>query len=62
LLAASRLVRAGGRLVFILPASMRNKDVGLGEGWSIKWSQTFDNEFAGTSVSVAILTAVAAMK
>lgn len=61
LLAASRLVRAGGRLVFILPASMRNKDVGLGEGWSIKWSQTFDNEFAGTSVSVAILTAVAAM-
>ena len=53
--AAASLVRAGGRLVAVLPASARNNfDVA---GFACVWSRVFDNEFAGTSVSVAILTA-----
>lgn len=60
--AAARLVRPSGRLVFVLPSSMRDKDPGLGAGWLIKWSAPLDNEFAGTSVSVVILTAVAPAK
>lgn len=55
--AAARLLRSGGRLVFVLPASMKGKDVGLGAGWSCSWSRIYDNEFAGTSVSVVILRA-----
>lgn len=42
-----------GRLVAILPASAKGKD--LLPGWQCEWSQVFDNEFAGTSVSVVIL-------
>lgn len=52
---ASTLIQAGGRLVAILPASMRGKD--LLEGWEGEWSGVFSNEFAGTGVSVAIYAA-----
>lgn len=44
-----------GRLVAILPASAKGKD--LLPGWSMEWARTFDNEFAGTSVSVVVLIA-----
>ena len=53
--AAAPLVRAGGRLVAILPASARNR-FEL-EGFDCAWSAVYANEFAGTSVSVAILSA-----
>lgn len=56
--AASTLVKRGGRLVAILPASFKGKDVL--PGWAVEWSRVFDNEFAGTSVSVVILLAEAA--
>ena len=59
LLAAARLVKPGGRMVFVLPASMKDTEAGLPAGWLVKWSSVFDNEFAGTSVSVVILTAIA---
>lgn len=55
--AAARLVRPGGRLVAILPASMRDKP--QLPGFSEQWSQTYAGEFADTSASVAILTAIA---
>jgi hypothetical protein len=35
---------------------MRNKPIL--PGWSVEWSQVFAGEFAGTSVSVAILCGV----
>lgn len=53
--AAASLVKAGGRLVAILPASMQGK--ALLPGWHHAWSETFSGEFAGTGVSVSILTA-----
>lgn len=53
--AAASLVKKGGRLVAILPSGMRNKDIL--PGWDVKWTDVFDNEFGGTSVSVVILTA-----
>lgn len=43
-----------GRLVAILPASARGKDL---PGLRCEWHGPFDNEFAGTSVSVCILVA-----
>lgn len=52
---AAKLVRPGGRLVAILPASARNGFTL--PGMACRWSETFHNEFAGTSVSVAILIA-----
>lgn len=52
---ASTMLALGGRLVAILPASAKGKDVL--PGWSLEWSQVFANEFAGTSVSVVILVA-----
>lgn len=52
---ASAMLAKGGRLVAILPASAKGKD--LLPGWTLDWSRVFDNEFAGTSVSVVILTA-----
>ena len=52
---AASLLADGGRLVAILPASARNKD--LLEGFNHEWSQRIENEFAGTTVSVVILTA-----
>ncbi|MEN6544470.1 MAG: DUF4942 domain-containing protein [Armatimonadia bacterium] len=59
--AAAGLVKSGGkgfwtgRLVAILPASAKGKD--LLPGWDCDWYGPFDNQFAGTSVSVVILTA-----
>ena len=53
--AAATLVRAGGRIVAVLPASARNS-FEL-PGFLCEWSKVYENEFAGTSVSVAILTA-----
>lgn len=52
---AANMLSKGGRLVAILPASSIGKDVL--PGLSCKWSKVFSNEFAGTSVSVAILVA-----
>ncbi|WP_211168229.1 class I SAM-dependent methyltransferase [Azoarcus indigens] len=52
---AAGLLAAGGRLVAILPASARNKDVL--PGWACEWSKIYANEFAGTSVDVVILVA-----
>lgn len=48
-------MKKGGRLVAILPSGMRNKDIL--PGWDVSWTQVFDNEFGGTSVSVVILKA-----
>ncbi|MNX81936.1 hypothetical protein D3C86_1136440 [compost metagenome] len=45
----------GGRLVAILPASAKNKFTLT--GFTCEWSQVFDNEFDGASVSVVILKA-----
>lgn len=53
--AAASLVQKGGRLVAILPSGARNRDIL--PGWDVSWTQVFDNEFGGTSVSVVILKA-----
>lgn len=53
--AASMLNPAGGRLVAVLPSSAKGKQ--LLEGFDHEYSQVFENEFAGTSVSVVILAA-----
>lgn len=54
--AAAKVLRKGGVLVAILPASAKNKfDL---PGCSLEWSQTYDNEFAGTGISVIILRAI----
>ncbi|VTU46091.1 hypothetical protein SRS16P2_00479 (plasmid) [Variovorax sp. SRS16] len=55
LAAAAELVQPGGRLVAILPASMRGKDVL--PGWETQWSSVYAGEFAGTSAAVVFLTA-----
>lgn len=55
--AAAQLVRAGGRIVAILPASARGKDI-LGAAWDSTWSEVYRDEFPGTSVAVVILTGV----
>lgn len=61
--AAGRLISVERAGVFLFPviacrASAKGKDVL--PGWSCEWLRTYDNEFAGTSVSVVILTAVRA--
>ena len=53
---ASGLLKPSGKLVAILPASMRDKEVL--PGWVLDWSQVYSGEFAGTGVSVVILLAV----
>lgn len=53
--AAAGLLAPAGRLVAVLPASLRGRDVL--PGFACSWSEVIANEFAGTSVSVAILTA-----
>lgn len=53
--AASGLVKAGGRLVAILPASARNSAELA--GFDLAWHGPFDNQFPGASVSVVILVA-----
>lgn len=52
---ASTMLASGGRLIAILPASAKGKDVL--PGWSLEWSGVFANEFAGTSTAVVILLA-----
>jgi hypothetical protein len=52
---AASLIASGGRIVAILPASLRGKK--LLEGWDGEWSSVYANEFAGTDVSVAIYAA-----
>jgi len=54
--AAAGLLAPAGRLVAVLPASMKGKDVL--PGWILEWSSVYAGEFAGTGVSVAILLAV----
>ncbi|UAN43881.1 DUF4942 domain-containing protein [Serratia sp. JSRIV001] len=55
LVAAANLVKPGGRVVAILPASMRKKS--FLPGWTCSWSGLISNEFDGTSVSVVMLKA-----
>lgn len=50
--AAVSLLAPGGRVVCILPASQRGKD--LIPGLDYEWSEVFANQFAGTSIDVAI--------
>lgn len=52
---AASMVRPGGRIVAILPASLTNKD--LLPGFSHQWGKTIENAFTGTGVRVAILVA-----
>ena len=53
---AAAMLNRGGRLVAILPASAKGKDV-LPAGFRVEWHQTFENEFAGTGVSVVFMIA-----
>lgn len=50
--AAVSLLAPGGRVVCILPASQRGKD--LIPGLEYEWSPVFANQFDGTSIDVAI--------
>ncbi|MBB3017684.1 hypothetical protein FHR70_000724 [Microvirga lupini] len=52
---AATMLYPGGRLVAILPASAKGKQVL--EGFDLQWSPVMENQFAGTSVDVVILTA-----
>lgn len=49
---AAELVKSGGRLVAILPASAKGKSF---NGLDCQWHGPYENEFAGTSISVVIL-------
>lgn len=53
-LEAAALV-ARRRIVAILPASLRGKDVL--PGWDLQWSRVYEGEFKGTNASVVILRA-----
>jgi hypothetical protein len=50
--AAASVLAPGGRVVCILPASQRGKD--LIPGLEYEWSPVFANQFDGTSIDVAI--------
>lgn len=52
---AADMLAPAGRLVVILPASARGKD--LLPGFDCTWSSVYENEFAGTGTAVVILTA-----
>lgn len=52
---AAKMLRTGGRLVAILPSSAKNSF--RLDGLDCKWRGPYENEFAGTSVSVVILVA-----
>lgn len=52
---AAVVLKRGGRLVAILPASAKNKFELA--GFDCRWTGVFENEFDGTSVSVVILIA-----
>ena len=51
---AIELLRPGGRLVAILPASNKGKDFA---GVACEWSPIYEREFSGTGVSVVMLKA-----
>jgi hypothetical protein len=51
---AAKFLVKGGRLVALLPASAKGKDL---KGFDCEWRGPYDNEFSGTSVSVIILVA-----
>lgn len=51
-MAAAGLLAPGGQMVAIVPASQHGKD--LVPGLQSEWSEVFINEFAGTSMDVAI--------
>ena len=53
--AAAGMLKAGGRLVAILPTSAKNRD--MLPGWDVEWRGPYDNEFSGTSVSVVMMVA-----
>lgn len=52
--AAAELLAPGGRLVAILPASYRGKD--MLPGRRVSWSEVIEGAFQGTSVAVVIAT------
>lgn len=52
---AAELVAPGGRLVAILPASQRGKE--LLPGWRSEWSEAWERGFEGTGMAVAIVRA-----
>lgn len=52
---AADVLKPGGRLVAILPASAKHKE--LLPGFHHEWHGTFDNLFSGTTVSVVVLVA-----
>lgn len=54
-LAAAGLLREGGRLVAILPASMKGEDVL--PGFIHSWHGPYENQFEGTGVRVVMLVA-----
>jgi hypothetical protein len=56
--AAGSLLAPGGRLVAILPASLRGRD-DLLPGMAHSWSAVYENEFPGTSARVSVLVAEA---
>jgi tRNA1(Val) A37 N6-methylase TrmN6 len=56
--AAASLLAPSGQMVAIVPASQRGKD--LVPGMRSEWSEVFVNEFAGTSMDVAIWKGVRA--
>jgi len=53
---AATMLRRNGILVAVLPVSAKNK-FEL-DGFDCSWSDVYENEFAGTSVSVVLLKAV----
>jgi predicted RNA methylase len=57
--AAASLLKPGGRLVAILPASHKGMNF---PGLGCEWSTIYEREFAGTGAAVVILNAVKAFK
>ena len=54
---AAAMLTSCGRLVAILPASAKGKKL-LDDSFTCEWSNVFEREFSGTSVSVVLLKAV----
>lgn len=51
--AAAKLLKPAGRIVAVLPASFKGRDAL--PGFTVTWSDVYEGEFAGTSVSTVIL-------
>ena len=54
--AAAAIVAPDGRLVAVLPGTLRGRDI-LGDGFEHEWHGPYQDEFAGTAVTVTILVA-----